>query len=474
MIYGGLINLLLVPQVFLASGRKKKILYAAWCGLFAIPIVFPFFRYALWLFSGDYYRVFSLLVTTALIFLGARALDQNQISWRVLVCAVSLCLLALYFPYPYVLGKLIKPLRLGIAVGLVTYTVLLYLLRYEKIKMPVQVCLLLVLVFELVYMSRHTLGGRQVVSGAENRQKTGYNDYTTDALALMGLSDKSFYRVLKEYASGLAMHPSMNDAMIQNFKGTPSYCSFNQRYYIQFLQALGIIQADREYETRWAPGLNGAPMLQSFASVKYALTKSASSPLLQFGFTPLSTVGDVRVLINPYALPLGFTYDAAIRASDFKKLSPYQKGFMLYKAFVAEDSNTLASGIAEFKPSNMPELYTYADYDADIQKLKKTALVIETHGHNLIRGHIDADQTKMLFFSIPFDRGWRAQVDGVAVRPVLMNVGFMGFPINKGQHRIVLSYHPPYFWLGTWISCLALSGYMSVLLLHMFRVIRAR
>src|SRR5207249_8971699 len=55
LFYFGLINLLLVPQLFQFLDKKRKIIYSGLVLLFLLPVLFPFFRYAFWLFSGDYY-----------------------------------------------------------------------------------------------------------------------------------------------------------------------------------------------------------------------------------------------------------------------------------------------------------------------------------------------------------------------------------------------------------------------------------
>jgi hypothetical protein len=50
--YCGLLSLLLVPQAFAGATRRQRILYAMFLALIIIPVVFPWFRYLLWLFQG--------------------------------------------------------------------------------------------------------------------------------------------------------------------------------------------------------------------------------------------------------------------------------------------------------------------------------------------------------------------------------------------------------------------------------------
>ena len=105
LFYIGLLPLLLMPQVFLSSSNnRKKIVYASFLIVILIPVIFPFFRYALFLFTGDYYRSFSIFVSLSFLFLGLYALDgidrEYSINTYVLLGTLFILILILYFPYP--------------------------------------------------------------------------------------------------------------------------------------------------------------------------------------------------------------------------------------------------------------------------------------------------------------------------------------------------------------------------------------
>ena len=150
----------------------------------------------------------------------------------------------------------------------------------QKIKFNIQVMMLLVISIELIYLSSITVNKRSIVSNKEFHQKTGYNDYTIDVVDSLNKADKGWYRIDKYYSSGPTVHGSLNDALVQDYKGTSCYYSFNQKYYIQFLQEVGIINGSDENQTRWSPGLRGWPLLEIFGSVKYSLSKSQDNSFL--------------------------------------------------------------------------------------------------------------------------------------------------------------------------------------------------
>jgi uncharacterized membrane protein YfhO len=90
---------------------------------------------------------------------------------------------------------------------------------------------------------------------------------------------------------------------------------------------------------------------------------------------------------------------------------------------------------------------------------KKHHLKISEHSQNHIKGTIRLDKKELLFFSIPYDPGWTAIVDGKRIRPLLVNIGFMGIIIDAGDHTVELEYKVPYFNTGLIISVLAFFIY---------------
>jgi len=98
----------------------------------------------------------------------------------------------------------------------------------------------------------------------------------------------------------------------------------------------------------------------------------------------------------------------------------------------------------------------------DVQDRRKEVLEMEEHGQNKIKGKISLTDSKIIFFSIPFDAGWTATVDGEEVRPMLANLGFLGLPLEPGEHRIELRFRIPYFFPGLLISLLSLFLYLAI------------
>ncbi|MDR0694949.1 MAG: YfhO family protein, partial [Prevotellaceae bacterium] len=115
LFYGGLLSLLLFTQFFPALSKRKK--WVFWivfiCAL--LPFIFPFFRYAFWLFAGKYYRGLSFLFSLLLQMFALLALNHicitRKINYKILAGTFVLLLLLLSFPnilgvqHPYQAGQ---------------------------------------------------------------------------------------------------------------------------------------------------------------------------------------------------------------------------------------------------------------------------------------------------------------------------------------------------------------------------------
>jgi uncharacterized membrane protein YfhO len=473
MFYIGLLPLLLFPQIFTLIETKKKFIFGAFITFFLIPIIFPFFRYSFWLFTGDYYRGFSLFISLCfLIFslLVVNELDKiKKVSWPLLAATLIGLIILLYFPYQNTGNILQKNLRSLILVFLFLYTIIILLLNYSKNRNTAKILLTILVFFEIGIMTNRTVNDRTALSKNEVRQKSGYNDYSIEATAYVKSIDKGFFRINKEYASGPTVHTSFNDSKMQGYFGTPSYASFNQKYYIRFLEEAGIVKKGDETQSRWASGLTTRPLLHFFSSVKYDFTKQSNSQLLQLGYDSITQIGDVKILKNRYSLPLGFTYTKYIPLKQYQKLTELQKQLTLLKAFVVEESDLAKlKSFSEFNLQDTTKNYSWDELEADVVARKADTLKMTSFTNNKIKGIIELKENKLLFFSIPFDKGWHCLIDGKQTEPILSNIGFCGIELMPGRHNIELFYEPPFFKVSFIATLVGLLLYMLVIFIKQY------
>ena len=92
----------------------------------------------------------------------------------------------------------------------------------------------------------------------------------------------------------------------------------------------------------------------------------------------------------------------------------------------------------------------------DINELRQETFQLEQFQDDHIKGFINLESNGMVFFAIPYDKGWKVKVNGKSVEPVNINIAFMGIPLEKGFHNIELKFIPPLFYTGIIISIISL------------------
>ena len=467
MFYVGLLSLLAVPQLFNFLDRRQKILYGIMLGLCFLPMIFPFFRYAFWAFTGDYYRTFALFFGVVILRFAMQAISyieaKNTFNLWLLLGTVAGSIILLTLPYTEEV-QVDKSLRLIVIMFLIINALLIVGLSNKSFQRVAQIVLLLLTCTELVVMSAREVNpsNRLAIMASDLEEKTGYNDYTNEAVAYLKKTDKSFFRVQKNYTSTPAQFSGLNDSRIQNFYGTQSYNSFNQMNYVRFMRAIDVVQKGNELTSRWVSGVPGNIMLLGITNVKYLLSNAPDNQgFRNMGLDSVQTVGNVKILKNRFALPLGVTYDSYTTEADFDSAnySPIFKSKALIKACVVDKNlEKQLSGLKKINRIDTSVVFTTnTELPEMFNALKADSLTITKFSETNIVGNINLKSKKILFLSIPFDKGWHATVNGKVADLQRVQWGLTGLVLDKGEHKIELSFTPPYRKEGTIVSLIALG-----------------
>lgn len=468
VLYCGILTLLLLPQLFLRLTGKQRVVLLTVTGLCVLPLVVPYARYLFWGFSGPYFRTLSLFEVIAILLGALYALSAIEREGRVdriaLVSAGGVCIGLLSVPFFAPYDAIDATLRFAVFGFIAVYVVLLVALTIDTFKTVIAVILLLAVSVELAWFSWLTVNKREVITATSLHQRGLYQDETASIVRLLRDRDTSFYRIEKDYASGPSSTLSLNDAQVQGYYGTTCYHSFNQPSYLKFLRAAEVIPAGSEPHARWSLGLRQSPRLHSFAGIKYFLTKKGVDPYLREGYQTLMSYGDVTILQNPTALPLGFTYDRYLTEAEYHRLPKSEKERMLMKAFVIEEEDDdVARSFERMSALSTVTSSSHEEFTADIKARRRDTLHISQWSQNRIAGTVRVVNRKLLFLSIPYDKGWRAQVDGKDVAVHRVNIGFIGIVVEAGEHQVELRYFPPYVSTGLIVSIASLLTYCGLL-----------
>ena len=457
MAYSGLLCLLLVPQAFIGTEKRKRILYGLLLLLMIVPVVFPWFRYLFWLFQGDYFRTFSLFSVFGMITLSMTALYRYSARrtlnlWLLSVTSVIL-LTVLYLPF----RGIDFGLRKIAILFLFAYVVLLAAGRYFGRESICTWVIIGLCAAELCFFDRITVAYRSTVMKQDLKERVGYNDSTVDVLRDIKAGDGSFYRITKLYPSGNAAHSSLNDAMVFGYYGTMSYSSFNNLNYVRFLMAVDSIpQKATEIETRWAYGLIGRSLLSTFACEKYVLSKDPVPFQTNPAYESFKRYGKLYVFRNRLSLPLGLFYPDYISEKMFLELPSLRKErALLLTAVLSDDENVRTNGLPRMSPSELQESVEGFSFPDAVAVRRNTALRIRSFTQNCIEGTVRCDTSGILVFQTAFDRGWRALIDGVPSPTLKADVGLLGVKLGPGEHTAEIRYSPPFLRLGVVITAIS-------------------
>jgi uncharacterized membrane protein YfhO len=371
---------------------------------------------------------------------------SGRLNAWLLVGTLAVLLGGLLYPYGILAPDPI--LKWSAAGFLCLYALLIVGISQEKTRVPAAMLLLVALCVELAMTASMSVNNRPVVTAAEFHERVGYNDYSIDAINYLKKKDQSFYRIEKTYASSPANHRSLNDGMVQGYWGTSSYASLNKNSYLDFMDAVGLIsEDDKQHQMRWVKGLGGRTVLLSFASVKYLLTNDPDF-YTGYGFRTIGKTGNIFVVQNTFALPFGFTYDSYISRNEFMRLAEWQKDSALIKAAVLDPPLEM---VATGRYRRLLAGDIGDNLEMDVQARQEHSLEMVSFSQNTIIGKITLNTDRMLFFTIPFDDGWKAKVDGMPAELLRMNIGFTGLMVAPGSHTIELAYQPTY-WVAVWVA----------------------
>ena len=470
MFYVGLFPLVCLPQLFHQTDVNRSRIYALLLVLIFIPVILPFFRFAFWAFTGDYYRTYSLFVGMTLLTLGMKALSKieetNKINWITLLLTIVGLTVLLFLPLSAE-DLINKGIRSLVILLLIVNGGLLGAVSIRNLRNIAQITLLIVICFDLAINASRTINisKREALTKEELSEKTGFNDYTNEAVAYVKQVEKSpFYRIEKSFGSGPTRYQSINDPKIQNFYGIKSYHSFNQPNYIRFMTALKVVDKNNELTSRWCTGYPANIIWHSLVGVKYFISKT--NEVNTFGYDSLKTFNDVKLSKNRFALPLGITYSNYMTEEDFdsKKYSNlYASKAMLKACVVDKKLIPQLSGLTKTAEIDTSQVFVNGEFEQIIKDLTTDTLQISSFSNTKITGEIDLPRKKILYLSIPFDKGWHATVNGKETDLQRVQWGLTGLVLDKGNHKIELTFTPPYKKEGILVSLFSL-GIFGVML----------
>lgn len=213
--------------------------------------------------------------------------------------------------------------------------------------------------------------------------------------------------------------------------------------------------------------------LRGLFSVKYYLDKVYKNKEEEYtymtelpGFSYRDTQNGFYVYENDYWIPMGFTYDyyTPLEETTEHTDSTIERSMLRSVVISEEDAEKYGDIITEL-PYDMMAGLTEKDYISDCMDRRKECCSEFNYDSEGFDAKITLEKSKLVFFSVPYEEGWTAYVNGKPAEIVKANYGFMAVKAESGENTITFEYETPGLKIGficTIIGIAVLCGYLIV------------
>lgn len=157
---------------------------------------------------------------------------------------------------------------------------------------------------------------------------------------------------------------------------------------------------------------------------------------------------------NDNYIPMGFQYDSYMTEEEYLALPEDKRPYALLRALVVSEEEAEKRQIDKYMRHISQEELLHLDeahMKSDIDVRRKNASTSFERDTSGFRSEVICDGPGAVFYSVPYDASWRAEVNGIETKIVYTN-GFMAVPVQQGKNEIVFTYQADLNKIGTVIS----------------------
>ncbi len=448
---GSLLVILLLPQIFQGSDRRTRISSALVVAALIFSVSFPSIAQMMnglqhTAFRWGYTVIFAqiLLLALALRTIASCGVQDGLLRATALGILLILLLASGFGVVMYGFENAWTIVRVVVMTLVFLAVYCLLLLKLPADSRGFRFLLVGVLLIEVVVQNHPTLNERITIdAGEDSLLQRDYFDDTALAARHLARIDSGFYRVDKGYSQRLSA------PLVQGYRGLTGYNSLDAAIpFTHYLKA-AFVHATQLYVLG-----SERPDLARLLSAKYLLTKQPEEASKFHRF--IARVGGVHIFEDELSLPLGLTYRRYITLTDFNELPLHARDQSMLQAVVVETSEA-TRGLEQYDPASIGDLGGTDEqaYRALLERLRSSALNLSAFNNTHLNGMISLDESRLLFLSIPYSKGWKLEVNGEPAELIRVQTAFLGVMLNKGDHSIELSYRNPYATQGILITVIS-------------------
>ena len=185
--------------------------------------------------------------------------------------------------------------------------------------------------------------------------------------------------------------------------------------------------------------------LRGLLSVEYLITtpekRESFEDEADEGWTYLADVDGYTLYHNDNYVPMGFTYDYYVTDATYQTSIKTLRSNLLMRALVLEDEDVKAYGqyLTELPDEMLEELY-YDSYTQDCADRRAHSCSVFQMNNAGFHAEIMLDKANLVFFSVPYDDGFTAYVNGEKTDILRVDEGLMTVLCPAGASSIDFVY----------------------------------
>ncbi len=268
-----------------------------------------------------------------------------------------------------------------------------------------------------------------------------------------------------------------NTAMYLGYSGINTFHSVVPSSIMEFYEYVGVERSvasrpETDYET-----------LRPLLSVKYLLNRvdgdsfidEDTKETVMGGYTYIDTQSGYYIYQNDNYIPYGFSYQYYMSEEYCENYSDEERVNLMLKAILLDDAQiekyskylyNLEEMVVNPAPDDQDRSLYSDDEDSayDCNKLKETSALSFVTDKYGFEATVERKSPNLVFFSIPYDEGWTATVNGKPCQIEKVNKGFMAVFVPEGVSEIRFDYQTPGLKAGLLVTALSCGIFLIYIL----------
>ncbi len=228
---------------------------------------------------------------------------------------------------------------------------------------------------------------------------------------------------------------------------------------LSFYPALGV-----KRDVRSEPDISNYA-LRGLLSVKYLITTPEKQEdflaATDDGWSYYDTKDGFMLYENENYVPMGFTYDYYITEESYETTVKNTRANLLMRALVLseEDAKTYGKYLEKLPDAKLDDLW-YDTYVSDCADRRASACSTFRMTNSGFHAEITLKKDDLVFFSVPYDDGFTAYVNGEETEVIRVDEGLMAVLAPAGENTIDFVYQADGYSLASKVSLAALAAFV--------------